>query len=170
VGDAPGQGGGAAGQGQGQGQGGGAPAAGPTTAELATRIDGIATKLDALLNVLPGKGAPAPAEGGGGGQPPAQAPAADMGSMVRAEVEKIRAADAAAAKAKGESDWRANVDAAIGRIPEIRPADPQTGVRGVLQRLIVGTPREQRDRQRQPAAAPGQGQAPGQAPGQGQGK
>jgi hypothetical protein len=143
-------------QGQGQGQG-----AAPTTAELAARVDGIDqkvggidTKLDAILRVLPGSKPAAP-----GTDPPAAAGPADVQSQVQAEIKKIRDQDAADAKARGESDWRAKIEAAVGRIPEVRPAEPQTGLRGLVQKALIGTPREQRDRRQPPAQGqPGQGQ------------
>jgi hypothetical protein len=140
-----------------QGQG----AAAPTTAELAARVDGIDTKvggidtkLDAILKVLPGSKPAAP-----GTDPPAAAGPADVQSQVQAEIKKIRDQDAAEARARGESDWRAKIEAAVGRIPEVRPAEPQTGLRGLVQKALIGTPREQRDRRQPPAQGqPGQGQ------------
>jgi hypothetical protein len=149
-------------QGQPPAQGGAAP----TTAELAARVDGIDTKvggidtkLDAILRVLPGS---KPAAGGEGAPPPAAgAGPADVQSQVQAEIKKIRDQEAADARARGESDWRAKIEAAVGRIPETRPAEPQTGLRGAIQRALIGTPREQRDR-RQPPAQPQQGGQQGQ--------
>lgn len=134
------------------GQGGGQQA--PTTSELATRLDGLAAKVDALVNVIGqqrtegGPGAPSAAT---------QQNAADLQSQMRAEIKKIKDEEDADAAARGEKEWRARVEEFIGRHPEVAPAEPQRGLRGLLQRGLVGTPREQREKAPAvsvPAAAP----------------
>jgi hypothetical protein len=144
------------GQGQGQGQGDGK---GPTLGELATRVDGLASKVDALITTISSSNSGQ--AGGGDGKSDAAAAAGDLQSQVQAEIAKIRDAEAAEAAARGERDWRAKVDEFMGRHAEAAPVEPQRGLRGVLQRGLIGTPREQRERQAAPpvppAAPPGGG-------------
>lgn len=136
------------------GQGSGQQQQAPTTSELATRLDGLAAKVDALVNVIGqqrSQGSP--------GAPSAsvQQDALDLQSQMRAEIDKVRREEDAEAAARGEKEWRTRVDEFIGRHPEVAPAEPQRGLRGLLQRGLVGTPRQQREKAPAvsvPAAAP----------------
>lgn len=102
--------------------------------------------LETILGRLPG-----PKAGGSdsppGGAPPSPASsssqAGDIGEQVRAELAKIQQQDAdartAADKAKGDADWRAGVDARLEKLtPERQPREPEKGLRGRVQRLLVG--------------------------------
>ena len=141
-------------QGQGQqGQGG------PTVAELATKVDGLADQVQALINVVGSKGGgSAPASGGSApAAGDAHAAAADLQTQIQAELKKVHEQEAREAQARGEKDWRAKVDAFMERAPEVAPVEPQRGLRGLVQRGLIGTPRQQREAApavKTPAAAP----------------
>jgi hypothetical protein len=95
------------------------------------------TKLDRILDLLPGKSssddAPASADTG--------APAPDIQSQVRAEIAATKAREAEEARAKGDADWRQSVEAKLEELkPEKTPRDAQPGWRGRLQRAMFGDP------------------------------
>jgi hypothetical protein len=91
-----------------------------------------------ILERLPGgdpQPGPAPASGSGApaGQP------ADIQSLVRQEIADAKERQAAEDRARGDADWRSKVDQTLESLkPEKPPREPQTGLRGRLQRATIG--------------------------------
>ena len=119
----------------------GGPPAGPP-ADASARLDAIEAhqratdgKLDTIIDKLTGQPSP-PAGGGDPAGPPAPA---DVGAQVRAELEKAEAARRREEGEKADKNWRKNVDETLAKIkPETTPREPQTGLRGRLQRAMYG--------------------------------
>jgi hypothetical protein len=90
--------------------------------------------LRAILDKLPGGG-----EGQAAGATPTPAPGTDIQSTVRAEIDAANKRREAEEKAQEGENWRKHVDEALEQLrPEATPREPQTGVRGRLQRLTFG--------------------------------
>lgn len=100
---------------------------------------GMLTK---ILDRLPGGEAkPDPTSEGTTSQPSTASPV-DIQGEVRREIAEARAREQAEAKAKGDADWRASVDEVLETVKaEKAPREPQTGVRGKLQRMLIGPDR-----------------------------
>lgn len=94
--------------------------------------------LQSILDKLPGKPAADPAPAPGGGQP---APG-DVQTLIQRELDAAEQRRQAEAATAADGAWRARVTAAAERVeqlkPERAPGEPQTGLRGRLQRFTVG--------------------------------
>lgn len=108
-------------------------------AEQATQkatLDEHGGMLQRILDKLPGKpdaDPPAP------GNPAAPDAPVDLQSAVRKEIADAKARAEDEARAKGDADWRKHVDDALEVLkPEKPPREPQTGIRGRLQRAMFG--------------------------------
>lgn len=115
---------------------------GPKVDERMDRIEATQREqggmLEKILERLPGKpeGDPKPDSDPAKGEP------ADIQSAVRREIAAARQREEAEARAKGDADWRAHVDEALETLkPEKPPREPQTGVKGKLQRAMFGSDR-----------------------------
>jgi hypothetical protein len=100
--------------------------------------------LEKILDRLPGGDAkPDPTAGpvADAANGPTSPPASDIQATVRREIEEAKARQEAENRAKNEADWRKSVDETLEALkPEKAPREPQTGLRGRLQRLTVGKP------------------------------
>jgi hypothetical protein len=106
------------------------------------KIEGIGSKLELILGKLGGKTGTPPADPAA---PPAAPAPADLSiaEQVQRELEASRQREADEARRKGEAaaDLDARVNAAIEKLkPEQSPREPQTGLRGRLQRMTIGQP------------------------------
>jgi hypothetical protein len=92
--------------------------------------------LRAILDKLPGGSG---GDGPGAGATPTPAAGSDIQSTVRAEIEAANRRREAEEKARADEGWRKHVDEALEQLkPEATPREPQTGVRGRLQRITFG--------------------------------
>jgi hypothetical protein len=93
--------------------------------------------LSKILDRLPGKPDADPPAPGDPAKPDAPV---DLQAAVRKEIADARARQEAEDKAKGEADWRTRVDETLERLnPEKPPREPQTGIKGRMQRMMFGT-------------------------------
>jgi hypothetical protein len=92
-------------------------------------------KLDKILSML-GGGTETPKAGPAGPGGTDTGSGTDVGSAVQAELAKIKQAEEAEARAKGDADWRAAVDGKLALIPERQPREPQKGPKGGLQKFF----------------------------------
>ena len=109
------------------------PETGPTTTELAARIDQTDSKLDKILDVIGGKKPDTPADPG----------KADPPSTVAEEIrQQLEARDRKAADdaAKADHDsWKTSVEERLAGMAEKPPGEPApTGVKGRVQRVMWG--------------------------------
>jgi hypothetical protein len=96
------------------------------------------TKLDRILDLLPGK---SQSDGGDGGSTQADPAPVDVQSQVRAEIAATKAREAEEARRKGDDDWRKSVEDKLEELkPEKTPREAQTGWRGRLQSAMFGKP------------------------------
>lgn len=127
-----------------------APAPGSTSSGLEGRVDTIEKEqkrqggmLQQILDRLPGS------NGGGGAPPAGGAPAptsgtgvVDLAAIQQQVRDEIQQADQRRANEQKETKWRDDVNAAVEHIKrERRPREPEQGVRGLVQRMIIGRPR-----------------------------
>jgi hypothetical protein len=94
--------------------------------------------LSKILDRLPGKPDAEPAAG----DPPKPVPDApvDLQAAVRKEIADAKERQEAEDKAKGDADWRQHVNEALEQLrPEKPPREPQTGLKGRLQKLTFGS-------------------------------
>lgn len=129
----------------------------PTTADPAagqpdggqstdTRLDRLeatqaeqGSKLDRILDLLPGKATTGGGDDGAAADGAAAAP--DIQSQVRAEIAATKAREAEEARARGDADWRKSVEDQLEALrPEKTPREAQTGWRGRLQSAMFGRP------------------------------
>jgi hypothetical protein len=103
-----------------------------TQAEQGGKLDQILSKLGGLG----GGGTEVPKGGSAGPTGGDTGSGGDLGSAVQAELAKIKAAEEAEAKARGDADWRAGVDAKLALVPERQPREPQKGPKGGLQKFF----------------------------------
>lgn len=93
--------------------------------------------LKTILDRLPGKAPDRPTAPDGpssGSSDPT-----DIQGTVRREIAEAEERRKAEAKAKGDEDWRKSVDEALEVVKaEKAPREPQTGVKGRLQRAMFG--------------------------------
>lgn len=101
---------------------------GPTTAELAARVDGIDSKLDTVLAAITGKkdGDPKPPTPG---QPEQPTGIADEIRRQLEERDRKTASDKAAADAE---EWKAGVTKTLGDLTEQKPEPPQRGIEKLM--------------------------------------
>src|SRR5579862_6690361 len=103
----------------------------PSNAELAARVDGLAGKLDTILDKLSGaeSGAHAAAQ-----QHPEDRLDRPTGvaEEIRAQLAERAQADAAARQAKEDADWRASVDGRLAGMAEHAPEPPVRRVEKLL--------------------------------------
>lgn len=94
------------------------------------------SKLDRILELLPGRNS----SDDGGGDAGAGAPGGqDVQSQVRAEIAAAKAREAEEARAKGDTEWRQTVEAKLEELkPEKTPREAAPGWRGKLQRAMFG--------------------------------
>jgi len=113
-------------------------------AEQATQkatLDEHGGMLQKILDKLPGGQADPTdgdqaGQGDGGGQ---SHPPVDVAAAVRKEIADAKARAEDEARAKGDADWRKHVDDALEVLkPEKPPREPQTGIKGRLQRAMFG--------------------------------
>ena len=98
--------------------------AAPSNAELAARVDGLAAKIDTILDKL----------GGGGGEGAAAEPKqpASVADEIRQQLDERKRADDAKAAAEGDAAWRKNVDDRLAGMTEKTPDPPVRRVEQVM--------------------------------------
>jgi hypothetical protein len=106
------------------------PAA-PTNAELAARVDGLAGKLDTILDKLSGTETKARDAAGQHTEDRLDRPS-NMAEEIRAQLAARDQADAAAKAAKDDQDWRASVDGRLAGMAEHAPEAPVRKVEKIL--------------------------------------
>ena len=87
------------------------------------RVDRLEDKLDGFIQWV--KDALTGGSSSGESQAAAPAPAADIASEVQRGVERVRAADERKNRAAADQDWRASIDARLGKLenPERPPSE-----------------------------------------------
>jgi len=109
-----------------------APETGPTTTELAARIDQQDSKLDQILEVIGGK-KDAPTTDGKADPP------STVAEEIRQQLEARDRKAAEDAKAADADTWRKSVDEKLAGMTEKPPGEPApTGFKGAVQRAMWG--------------------------------
>lgn len=117
----------------------------PSNAELENRLDRVEGALGRIEQAITG-GARGDGHAGQTGQGPGGAPggqgAVDAAAIQRQVLEQIQEADRRRAAEQTETKWRDGVNAVVDTLRRERmPREPETGLRGVLQRALIGRPR-----------------------------
>jgi len=108
------------------------PETGPTTAELATRIDQQESTLNKILSVIEGKKPDTPASEG-------KEPPGTVAEEIRQQLEARDRKAAEDAKAADADTWRKSVDEKLAGMTEKPPGEPApTGFKGAVQRAMWG--------------------------------
>lgn len=122
------------------------PASSAPAAGLENRVDTIEQEqkrqggmLEQILARLPGPGGGAQPPAGPGGTSPGQVGTVDLAEIQRQVREEITAADRRRAAEQTETKWRDGVNETLERLRrERRPREPEQGVRGFVQRALIG--------------------------------
>lgn len=101
---------------------------GPTTAELAARVDGIDSKLDTVLAAITGKkdGDPKPPAEPGREEP------TSVADEIRRQLEQRDAKQAGEKDAADQEAWKASVTKTLGDLTEQKPEPPQRAVEKLM--------------------------------------
>ena len=107
---------------------------------LESRQDGMDSKLDRILELLPGSGPKTGASSSGGdGGSGTDAGTPDIQSQVRAEIAAAQQRQQDEARAKGDADWRTSVEERLEQLkPEKTPREPERGPMGRIRRAMYG--------------------------------
>lgn len=105
------------------------------------RVEGTLGRIEQLLTGARGGGQTGQTgQGSSGAAPGGQA--VDAAAIQRQVLEQIQEADRRRAAEQTETRWRDSVNQAVEAIRrERQPREPETGLRGVLQRMVIGKQR-----------------------------
>jgi hypothetical protein len=106
-------------------------AAAPSNAELAARVDGLAGKLDTILDKLGGAESTAHDAAQQHTEDRLDRPTS-MAEEIRAQLEERDRANAAAKQAQDDADWRASVDGRLAGMAEHAPEPPARKIERVM--------------------------------------